>query len=62
MKRCQVCGVEYEEVDYRVVWPHPGACLCSFRPSPWKERAQAEIHKIAMELEESQGLRPHDKL
>ena len=59
--KCQVCGVEYEEVDYRVVWPHPGACHCSVRPSQWKERAQTEIPKIAMELEEKQGSLPHDE-
>ena len=27
--RCPTCLTEYEPVDYEVVWPWPGSCLCS---------------------------------
>ncbi len=65
--KCPTCGVEYEEVDYPVVWPHPGSCLCSAFPTgAQKDAMHAGMGETLKRIgyydrEESQGLRPYAK-
>jgi len=50
MTICPTCHIDYEPVDYPVVWPWPGSCLCSTlqRESVAKERRRAQLQRIEL--------------
>src|SRR3990167_4315389 len=50
MTICPTCHIEFEPVDYPVVWPWAGSCLCTVaqRESVARERRRAQLQRIEL--------------